>query len=307
MMVLKKWQRFEALAAEIQRELAPMGAVVTQNERIRGVFSQRSRELDIVVRLPVGEREMLTVIDCKDYPDPVDVKDVEAFIGLAEDVDANKAAMVAARGYSTAAKNRAAHAGVCLLNLVDIENAEWPSFLKIPVLVEMRYPVVKFQASIQGRTPAFRREHVSSWELEDRDGSALGTPASLAAQLWNAGLLDSNVFEHRGLRLASEPTFASLDGARFQADFEVDVRVDRRCYLGGLPLAKARGFLDSHDGIFYTRGFTTEWIVWTEVERTFDRVLIDELSVKPMMHIVTDANVSADGKLIPFPSGSEDG
>ena len=33
-------------------------------------------------------------MDCKDYSDPVDVKGVEEFIGLLQDVGANKGGMV---------------------------------------------------------------------------------------------------------------------------------------------------------------------------------------------------------------------
>ncbi|HEX8853934.1 MAG TPA: restriction endonuclease, partial [Pyrinomonadaceae bacterium] len=83
-----KWKKFEDLAAHIQRRLSPE-AVVRQNEYILGKRSKRKRQIDITVRKEVRPYELLIVIDCKDYKRPVDVKDVESFIGLTKDVGAN--------------------------------------------------------------------------------------------------------------------------------------------------------------------------------------------------------------------------
>ena len=120
----KKWQRFEDLAAHIQRSLAP-ASTVEQDVRIRGRRSKVEREIDIVVRTHAGQYELFVAIDCKDYKRRVNVKDVEAFVGLAKDVGANKAAIVAASGFTAAAKNRARDAGVDLYTLIDAEAHEW--------------------------------------------------------------------------------------------------------------------------------------------------------------------------------------
>ena len=131
----KKWKRFEDLATHIQRTLAP-GATVEQNVRVMGRRSGVEREIDIVVRMKAGQYNLFVAIDCKDYKRNVDVKAVEEFIGLARDVGANKGAMVASRGFSNAAKNRARGAGVDLYRLVDAEADEWRAYVTIPVLVE---------------------------------------------------------------------------------------------------------------------------------------------------------------------------
>ena len=47
---------------------------------------------------------MLIAIECKDYKVPVNVKDVEQFVGLIKDIGANKGVMVAANGFSGTAK-----------------------------------------------------------------------------------------------------------------------------------------------------------------------------------------------------------
>jgi hypothetical protein len=92
-----KWRRFEDLVATIQAALAK-DAVVTPNDKVIGTLTGVPRQIDVSVRQKAGQFELLIVIDCKDYRRPVDVKDVEEFIGLVQDVGANKGAMVAPNG-----------------------------------------------------------------------------------------------------------------------------------------------------------------------------------------------------------------
>ena len=105
-----KWKRFENLAATIQRALAP-GATVEQNVRMIGRVSGVERQIDIAIRTRAGQFDLFVAIDCKDYKVPVDVKDVEAFVGLMKDVRASQGAMVAALGYTGAAKTVAEREG----------------------------------------------------------------------------------------------------------------------------------------------------------------------------------------------------
>jgi hypothetical protein len=67
----------------------------------------------------VGQFQILVVIDCKDYYHPLDIKDVEEFISMSQDVGAHRAAMVDAKGYSEAAKLRAKGAQIELYTVVD--------------------------------------------------------------------------------------------------------------------------------------------------------------------------------------------
>ena len=100
-----KWKKFEELVARIQTDLAG-DAVVTPNDRIKGKVGVL-RQVDVSIRKNVGQFDLLIVLECKDSGRPVDAKDVEEFMGLAQDVGAHKAGMVVAKGFSAAAKKRA--------------------------------------------------------------------------------------------------------------------------------------------------------------------------------------------------------
>ena len=89
----------EILVSKIQKALAP-NAEVTHNAKIIGRHTKVSRQIDVLVRQKVGQYEMMIVIDCKDYKKPVDVKGVEEFHGLVDDVGAHKGALVCPKGFS---------------------------------------------------------------------------------------------------------------------------------------------------------------------------------------------------------------
>jgi len=143
-----KWKRFEELIAKIQNDLAG-DAVVRHNDRIMGARSGVLRQIDVSIRSRVGQFDLLIVMDCKDHQRPLDVKDVEDFIGLAQDVAAHKAAMVAVNGYSEAAKRRAQDAGVNLYRPLDTGDHDWKALVEIPTVIEFVGPT-KFSLSSQG-------------------------------------------------------------------------------------------------------------------------------------------------------------
>ena len=103
------WKKFEQLAAAIQRELAP-DAKITENAKLVGKSGSK-RQIDILIEEETGQFKLRIAIECKDYKNPVDIKDVETFLGLLSDVGAHKGAMVAANGFTAAARERALNAG----------------------------------------------------------------------------------------------------------------------------------------------------------------------------------------------------
>lgn len=152
-----KWKRFEDISAKIQNDLSP-GTAVTQNDRIMGRNSGVLREIDIAIRKTVGQYNLLIVIDCKDYKRPVDVKDVEEFMGLAEDVAANKAAMIGAMGFTEAAKTRAEKAGIDLHRIIDTAPHEWQMYVTMPTLVDYR-EFSSFSLGLSSTSPGFSIEY----------------------------------------------------------------------------------------------------------------------------------------------------
>jgi hypothetical protein len=95
------WKKFEELVAEIQKELTPAAKIQTGIKR-KGRRSNQWREIDILVEDVIGQFAVSIAIDCKDYKSPVDIKDIESFISMLEDLGVTKGAIIAASGFSKA-------------------------------------------------------------------------------------------------------------------------------------------------------------------------------------------------------------
>ena len=90
---LPDWKELEHLVMMIQKQLSP-DAIVRHDVKLDGIDSETKRQIDVLVEQNIGQYTMRIVIDCKDYSKPIDVKGVEEFNGLVQDVRAHKGALV---------------------------------------------------------------------------------------------------------------------------------------------------------------------------------------------------------------------
>jgi hypothetical protein len=272
-----KWRRFEKLVAEVQQELAP-NAVVIHDDHIKGYDSEELRQVDITVKQNIGQYEMLIAIDCKDYKVPVDVKDIEAFIGLVKDIRANKGVMVAANGFTDTARHRGVDAGLNLYRLIDTESHDWQTYVSIPVICDFRriqfqFIIPQFLASVDPREIV----------LYDSNHNRLGTTEVLLLTRWNSGELPSELGEHRGIPVSKRPAKVFYENEFIDVNILANIMVTQRLFFGELPLVQVKGFADEHKGQIITREFTTDWLNVAEVERSWRQLeSLDEVAIQPV-------------------------
>jgi len=77
------------------------------NTQIKGRYSKQNRQIDILVEGRIAGSRFRLIIDGKYYNTNLDIKDVEAFISMVDDVEADKGLLITSKGYSKAAINRA--------------------------------------------------------------------------------------------------------------------------------------------------------------------------------------------------------
>lgn len=276
-----KWKRFEDLAAHIQHTLAP-DATIERNLRVRGKHAGVFRDVDIAVRTRVAQYELFVAIDCKDYRRPVDVKAVEQFIGLVEDVGANKGAMISASGFTQAAKNRASDAGIDLHRLIDAEAHDWQTYVTIPALVE-DCSISAYRLTFSGTGPIMiERQDFQTMMLFRADGTPIDIVTNLIADQWNNGQYPEEPGEHEGLALTEGEMYVRTRGTLYKVNIRATIIVTRTLYFGQIPLVEVKGFSDELRGGVTTTGFTTAPINFDEVQRTWQRVPSrDQLAVQP--------------------------
>src|SRR5437016_6092409 len=100
-----RWTIYEQQVFELFKAHFP-AAKVRKNVHVRGRFSKRKRQIDILVveRTPTGI--LKTVVDTKFFRRKVDVKAVDGIAGFVDDVRAHRGMLVTNRGYTRAALRR---------------------------------------------------------------------------------------------------------------------------------------------------------------------------------------------------------
>jgi len=119
------WGRYETEVFEACKIAFPNASVV-KNEKIRGRFSGRSRQIDILIKENIAGKNISIAVDCKLYKKKADVKQVESFIGMLADVGTDKGLMISEKGYSESALKRAfnnpQHVELDIYSLVEVKD-----------------------------------------------------------------------------------------------------------------------------------------------------------------------------------------
>ncbi|MEH6450310.1 MAG: restriction endonuclease [Oleispira sp.] len=129
------WQLYERLIAKLMLQQLSTSYCVTPNANIVGSISGIKRQIDVLIdyRFDTENRNRI-IIDAKKRTRKIDIKDVETFKGLMEDVDAAHGYLVSTIGYTKAAIKRAQE--LISLKIVPIEHldsfdlTDWPKCKK---------------------------------------------------------------------------------------------------------------------------------------------------------------------------------
>ncbi|GIU52514.1 hypothetical protein TUM4438_45440 [Shewanella sairae] len=100
------WKQYETEIFEHFQQQYP-DAEITLDAKKTGIYSKVSRQIDILIEQYVAGNRFTLVIDGKFFNKKVDVKAVESFIGMLEDIGAHKGLLISNQGFSEAAYNRA--------------------------------------------------------------------------------------------------------------------------------------------------------------------------------------------------------
>lgn len=285
------WKRFERLAYEVQKELAG-DAEIRFDDSITGIDSKVPRQIDISIRKHVGQYEILIVIDCKDYAEPLDVKDVEAFSALVRDVRANRGALIVSSSFTPAALNIAKNEGIDTYRLVDTESIDWKTYVTLPCLLE-RTHLNGFSFQFSGvpfksfEFPTSMQEMMAV-QFSTADGTPVGTLGEMVRRKWDKAEMPRTPGQHRVL--LGDDLVHMHYGHESHSKVDAITQVVTEFYFGPLPV-KLRGLQDVQTGGVITRAVTTDVIEPIKIERGEDPnwKKIDDPAqlavVKPAIHL----------------------
>lgn len=99
------WKEYERKLYQFLKDTYP-DCEIDFDDSIFGIYSKAERQIDFAIRGNLAGKRILGIVDCKYYKKNIDVKIIESFIGMMQDVNANFGFMITNQGYSNAAKNR---------------------------------------------------------------------------------------------------------------------------------------------------------------------------------------------------------
>ncbi len=109
-------------------------ATITHNTTLHGRYSFTDRQVDILIEDYIAGNRFIIIIDGKFFSKKIDVKCVESFIGMVNDIGAHKGLVITSKGYSKAAIQRAYNDPIDIeldiLNFDDLD--KYQSFGAIP-------------------------------------------------------------------------------------------------------------------------------------------------------------------------------
>jgi hypothetical protein len=281
----KEWREFEQLVARIQQALAP-DAKVEHDVKILGERTGERRQVDVLMTQNIGQYEMRVAIDCKDYKSPVDVKGVEEFSGLIDDIGVNKGVLVCPAGFTATAKKRAKGLRLALYRPLDTGEHKWRALIALPALCEFVSAAISIGISTVTAKRFRITEHPGTLRVLSPDGVELRTAFQSAIDKWNAGEFPTDPGEHQKLPLYAFDSVQVSNGYDdlINVELTASLLVTRVMYFGQVDIKQMSGFIDEHSGLVHTNAFTTGAIDPKEVQRNWTK--LDEGEQPPRVPVL---------------------
>lgn len=278
----------ELLVHKIQQQLAP-AAEVLHNVKMRGRQTGANRQIDVLVREKVGQYVIKIVIDCKDYKHRVDVKGVEEFAGLLDDVGAQKGVLVCPAGFSETAKARAAGLQIDLYSPVDTDPHKWQASPTIPALCDFRVAAISFGFSSSAPMPMrIMPDFFSENIVVDADGNNLGTCYAKVIERWNSGEFADKLGVSENINIFGDVSIKTDNGygQLMPVELYMGLIVENQLFSGQLPVAKMSGFKDEMTGQVITNAFSFGLLDPNEISEKWSPIKSeDELAVKAVIRL----------------------
>jgi hypothetical protein len=125
------WKDFEALAARIERVLAPIGAIVKTNDRIRDLVTGRMRQVDASIRYKIGTVPILVSVECRKRKHRSDDTWIEQIALKRQKIGADKTIAVSVAPFSAEAVITASRFNIEVRQLSEISEGEIRGWLSI--------------------------------------------------------------------------------------------------------------------------------------------------------------------------------
>ncbi|WNM20098.1 restriction endonuclease [Flavobacterium capsici] len=129
-----EWLEFEKLTARVYTIINNGNGIVKHNDKIKGINSKRDRQIDVSIKyLLPGNHSILIIVSCKNYKKKPNIRLIDEFVGLLQDVNANKGILICKSGFGNSILEYAKTKQIDLCTIEDLENRNLLDDIRIPI------------------------------------------------------------------------------------------------------------------------------------------------------------------------------
>ncbi len=244
---MKTGTKFEHLATEVFTVLSKDKGHEKVEHDVLLDGPDGPRQIDVLITGSVGPFEVKTIVECKDYNKNVNVTALDALYSKLLDVNAQKAVLVARKGFTNGAKKKAKRLGISLCTLHSMEHEKWKFDLEIPIIIT-EYACEKFSPSMIFTAISERVQVTDFLTVSD-------TPLiKVVAEYWNDNEIEctDGVTNHVLIPKIEKPHWVYVpDGRKMDiSDLKITMHITKNYYFGyanNLKSSKYINFIDNND------------------------------------------------------------
>jgi Restriction endonuclease len=272
-----EWEKLEIIVKEIQEQLSPE-ATVRHDHRVIGK-SGSERKLDVSISQTISSFPVFIVFDCKHASKDsklVKLKDVEAFIGQLEDVEATHGVMVSNTGFDAGAKRKARLKNIFLQIFRKANETDWNAlFGEIVgiVFAHVTWSPVKTLVILVGNSTVF--EIPFNTQIFNAKGESISTMENKFIDAWkrHGRPIDKDKFE---LTFSGTPLYIKIDNEMLPIqEVGFDIKIIAKKYLVNPKMAEGKILEDDATNKMEYRSLKSEGIDWAEVLNSQSGIEID--------------------------------
>jgi hypothetical protein len=285
---------YERFVYEKLQRLFP-DAQVTLNDKIPGKQSGLLREIDISVKMTVGDIGILYIVQCKDRGKrPADIIILGEFSSVIKDVDATKGFLVCTSGFAKSNYKYARTLGIELLTVEDIRSDRWHADIKVPLIYIRKTIKYSLDATV-----------IANEELVTKNKTQaipMNLDIDVARISYDLGTTNTTIKEHLQSWIAKAGSFlgdvVDIDlvrpGLRLQVadiwlaceDLRINLAIDRTYYLKYLTPAEYSQVRDHRRDT--TLPLRLKLSGPSQLDESFIQIPSTDLPVKPLFFVMLE-------------------
>ncbi len=253
------WKQYEKEILTYFQETYP-DTSISFDQKILGKYSKVLRQIDILIEGQIAGYQIKIAVDCKNFSKKIDVKKVESFCSMVEDIEAHQGVLISQKGYSKAAINRAHYGNQQVeLDIINFEQLQdYQSFMAFPYVGHFTVIVPSpfgWVLDLKDKINSFATIHQRGLTLKE----AQQRDEWLYMQFWKKDNPDFNI--ENLIAIQNERILGVDDGSKFSYQTNIK-RLDglntkiRIAEVPKYPFIEATGFVEFENHIFFIVLFT---------------------------------------------------